>query len=385
MPIEFKEKREIVKINKKSTTETIGIMVDKEKKRSMKLEVKDFLISEETRAIEAIQKLDTLAKKTLFIVKENQLMATLTDGDIRRWILKGGDLEIKVKAVANYSPKFLREAERRLAQKKMREWGIEAVPVLNEKKEISSIILWNHQEIRAGHGLSIPAVIMAGGYGTRLYPYTKILPKPLIPVGEIPIVEHILNRFHSFGIKDFHLVVNHKKNMIKAYFNEIEKNYQLFYVEEEKPLGTGGGISLLKGKINTTFFLSNCDILIEADYEEIYEHHKRAGNIITMICASQNIKIPYGVVETDEKGNILQMREKPELSFLTNTGFYLVEPKVIEDLPENQAIGFPEIIEKYQREGQNIGVYTIAEKAWLDMGQPDEMDKMLNELEIKDE
>jgi len=222
---------------------------------------------------------------------------------------------------------------------------------------------------------------MAGGLGTRLYPYTKILPKPLIPIGEIPIVEHIMNRFHLYGSTQFYLIVNHKKNMIKAYFNEIERNYKVSYIDEDKPLGTGGGLSLLKGKINSTFILSNCDILIEEDYEKIYDYHKKEKNLITMICSLKNIQIPYGVIEIGENGEIESMKEKPELSFFTNTGMYIVEPKVIEELKNDMSIGFPDIIESYMSQGEKVGIYPISESSWLDMGQLDEMEEMRRTLE----
>lgn len=222
---------------------------------------------------------------------------------------------------------------------------------------------------------------MAGGLGTRLHPYTKILPKPLIPIGEIPIVEHIINRFYIYGCRDFFLVVNHKKNMIKAYFYELDKDYKVSYADEEKPLGTGGGLSLLRGIINSTFILTNCDILIEEDYEKIYTFHKKEKNFITMVCSLKKIIIPYGVVEIGQNGEIKTMKEKPELSFLTNTGMYIVEPRVIDELEDNQPIGFPDIIEKYKQAGEKIGVYPIGENNWLDMGQLDAMEEMRKRLE----
>jgi NDP-sugar pyrophosphorylase family protein len=203
----------------------------------------------------------------------------------------------------------------------------------------------------------------------------------LIPIGEIPIVEHIINRFHKLGSKEFHLIVNHKKNMIKAYFNEIDKEYSIDYADEEEPLGTGGGLSLLKGKINSTFILSNCDILIEEDYEKIYKFHVQNQNLITMVCSLKNIRIPYGVIEISENGEIESMKEKPEFSFLTNTGMYIVEPKIIQDLEENKKVGFPDIIEKYKSKGEKIGVFPIGENSWLDMGQLDEMEEMRRRLE----
>lgn len=344
------------------------------------MEVKDFLISENIKIIEAIQKLDVLGKKTLFLVREDRLVATLTDGDVRRWLLKGGKLEEKVSEIANYQPKYVSEGNRREAYRYLKEFAIEAIPILSEQNKITSIILWNHQEIRLETNLKLPTVIMAGGLGTRLFPYTKILPKPLIPVGDIPITEHIMNRFHSYGVEEFYLIVNHKKNMIKAYFNEEHRDYNIKYIEETKPLGTGGGVRLLKGKINSTFLLSNCDIIIESDYNEIYRYHKERKNIITTVCAKQKVKIPYGVIEADEKGNIIEMKEKPEINFLTNTGFYIVEPRVVEELEEGISISFPEIIEKYRQKGEKVGVYSIQESQWFDMGQIEEMERMENYL-----
>lgn len=345
------------------------------------MDVIDFLIDEKAKMLEAMEQLDKVAKKVLFVVRDGHFVAAITDGDIRRWILKKGNLDAKVKDIANYSPKSLSEADKNKAKEYMKKYSIEALPILDAKNNIISVVLLNDEEIGPKRKLNAPVVIMAGGLGTRLYPYTKILPKPLIPIGEIPIVEHIMNRFNQYGSEQFYLVVNHKKNMIKAYFNEIEKSYIVDYVDEDVPLGTGGGLSLLKGKINATFILSNCDILIEEDYEKIYNYHKKENNLITIVCSLKNIIIPYGVIEISANGEIENMKEKPEFSFFTNTGMYVVEPKIIEELANDQAIGFPEIIEKYKSSGEKIGVYPISENSWLDMGQLDEMEEMRRRLE----
>ncbi len=344
------------------------------------MDVIDFLIDENATMLEAMEQLDKVAKKVLFVVREGHFVAAITDGDIRRWILKKGNLDARVKDIANYSPKSLFEVDKNKAKEFMKKYSIEALPILDRENNILSVVLWNDEEIEPKRNLNVPVVIMAGGLGTRLYPYTKILPKPLIPIGEIPIVEHIMNRFNQYGSEQFYLVVNHKKNMIKAYFNEIEKSYIVDYVDEDKPLGTGGGLSLLKGKIHSTFILSNCDILVEENYEKIYNYHRRENNLITMVCSLKNVKIPYGVIEISETGEIENMKEKPVLSFFTNTGVYIVEPKVIEELDENP-IGFPDIIEKYKSIGEKIGIYPISENNWLDMGQFDKMEEMRRRLE----
>lgn len=344
------------------------------------MEIKDFLIDEESTLIEAMKQLDMVAKKILFVVKKGHFVATITDGDIRRSILRKKNLDSKIKDIANYNPKFLLEKDRPRAKEYMKKNSIEALPIVNKKGDIISIILWNDEEVEYKKKIDIPIVIMAGGLGTRLYPYTKILPKPLIPIGEIPIVEHIINRFYKNGSKQFYLVVNHKKNMIKAYFNEVKKNYEINYIEEYKPLGTGGGLSLLKGKINSTFILSNCDILIEEDYEKIYKFHKDNCNLITMVCSLKTIRIPYGVIEISESGEIENMKEKPEISFLANTGMYIIENTILEDIEEGKEIGFPDIIEEYRLKGKKIGVYPISENNWMDMGEFDEMEKMRKRL-----
>lgn len=345
------------------------------------MEVSQFLITEDATLIEALELLDRTAKKVVFVESNHRLVAALTDGDIRRWILKKGKLDANVKQIANYNPKFINVKDKLETKHFMKQHGIEALPVVNDDMEIISISLMNDEEIHRSKNLKIPVVIMAGGLGTRLYPYTKVLPKPLIPIGDLPIVEHIINRFNKFGVNDFHLVVNHKKNMIKAYFNEIEKTYNVDYADEDIPLGTGGGLSLLKGKLNSTFILTNCDILIEEDYEKIYQFHKKERNIITMVCSLKNVKIPYGVIEINDAGEIIEMKEKPEFTFFTNTGMYIVEPEVIQELDENTSIGFPDIIENHQLNGKKVGIFPIGESTWLDMGQIDEMEKMRVRLE----
>lgn len=344
------------------------------------MEIKELLIDEEATMIEAMRQLDKAAKKVLFVAKNNFFAATITDGDIRRWILRKGNFEAKVKDIANYDPKYLLEEEKFKSKEYMKKHSIEALPIIDKENNVVSVIFWN-EEVGLKKNINIPVVIMAGGLGTRLYPYTKILPKPLIPIGEIPIVEHIINNFNQHGSDQFYLVVNHKKNMIKAYFNEIEKPYTVAYVDENKPLGTGGGLSLLKGMINTTFVLTNCDILIKGDYEKILNYHKNEQNQVTMVCSLKNIRIPYGVVEVSETGEIDTMNEKPEISFLANTGMYIVEPRIIEELEENVAIGFPEIIERYKLKGQKIGIYPISENSWLDMGQVDGIEEMRAKVE----
>ena len=345
-------------------------------------DVSKFFIEEDKTVIEAMKALDEVATKVLFVQKDGVLQAALSDGDIRRWILSCGDLNASVKKVANYRPLSLPMCSHDEAIEFMKEKSIEALPIVDKNLRILDIVVWNQKEKQeAKEQIVLPVVMMAGGKGTRLYPYTKILPKPLIPIGDLPIAEHIINQFREYGCKDFYLVVNHKKNMIKAYFNEIERDYNIYYIDEEKPLGTGGGLSLLKGQINSTFILTNCDILIQENFADIYHYHKKHQNIITMVCSLQNLQIPYGVVHIKDGGKIDSMEEKPSMSFFTNTGCYIVEPEVINSLADDTPIGFPDIVERYRNEGRNVGVYPVGENAWMDMGQIGELENMKKRME----
>ena len=346
------------------------------------MSIETLVITEEQSVLEAMKQLDATAMKILLVAETKKLKAIITDGDIRRHLLHGGKLEDKVKDVANYNPRFIYEKDKGNSRELMKKWLILSLPVVNEKLEIQSVVFLNDYEIGRNHSVHAPVVIMAGGLGTRLHPYTKILPKPLIPIGEIPITEHIINQFMEYECNRFHLIVNHKKNMIKAYFSDAEKDYQLEFHDEDIPLGTGGGLSLLKGKVETTFFLTNCDVLVRANYKEIYDFHKQNGNMITIVAAYKHLTIPYGIINMDSNGEIATMIEKPEYSFLTNTGFYVVEPEVVDRLEDNKAIGFPDIIEKEKGLGEKIGVFPVSEKCWLDMGQLEELEVMRKELGV---
>ena len=345
------------------------------------MRIEDFIIDENNSLLECMKQLDATGQRILFVAPAGKLTAVITDGDIRKCILRGGDFHQPVREAANYNPLSLTLAERGGAKSEMARLGIDAMPLLDKEGCLADVVFANDFDIDTRKKVCLPVVIQAGGLGTRLYPYTKILPKPLIPVGETPIVEQIIRRFCDFGCTDFHMIVNYKKGMIKSYFAELEKNYTLTFTDEDIPLGTGGGLSLLKGKISETFFMTNCDTIIDADYGNMYEAHKNSGNLITMVCALKNITIPYGVIELGEDGEITDIREKPEMSFFTNTGLYMVEPRVLEDLQENVSIGFPDVFDRYRKSGEKVGVYPVRETSWMDMGQLEELENMRRRLD----
>lgn len=354
---------------------------------NMKIELQEKFILQETLSIaDAMSQIDINARGILFIVDdENRLVGTLTDGDIRRWILNKGDLSSPVYMAMNRVPKSLKSNERDIANQYMRDNQITAVPIVDEYNIIKDIIFLNADSFISTSGrinslVGIPVIIMAGGKGTRLYPYTKILPKPLIPIGETPIVERIIGRFLLHGINRFYMTLNYKKGMIKSYFNDLEPEYRIEYIEEDKPLGTAGSIKLIDEKFNKPIFVTNCDALIMADYADIYEHHINSRNEITMVTALKNITIPYGVVNTGDNGELLTMEEKPKMSYFVNTGMYVVNPGVINEIPDDELFHMTNLIEKVMNNGGKVGTYPISEDSFLDMGEFDEMKRMEQKL-----
>ena len=338
-------------------------------------EVMKFISRGTISLAEAMQQIDTNCGGVLFLINEQeQLIGCLSDGDIRRFLLGGGKIQEEAMCAANHHPKYAYTVDE--ACKLFHQKNYVAIPIVDEERHITDIYSADAgKNIQYGK-LAIPVVINAGGRGTRLDPFTKVLPKPLIPVGDLPIIEHIMKEFQKYSCNDFHVIVNYKRQLLKAYFAESANKYSVAWYDEETPLGTGGGLSLLKGKIQQTFFFSNCDNLLTANYERMLQFHCENHNAITMVCAYKNTHIPYGVVEMGVKGRIEAIREKPLMSFLINTGIYIVEPEVLEDIEENVAVGFPEIVEKQRLKGRNIAAFPVSENDWMDMGQLSELEKM---------
>ena len=314
----------------------------------MKLD--DFLINPQATILDAMKVINRNAKGIAFICQENKLIGVVTDGDIRRYILEKGDLSDCVQKIAKENMIWLIDKREDQAIQLMKQKSVSAIPILNDKKEIVKIyfssgdIAGNEKKIDM---LTVPLVIMAGGKGTRLKPYTDILPKPLIPIGDKTITEHIVDRFLNRGCSEIYMIVNYKKEFIKAYFQDSCYKDAIEFVDEKVFLGTGGGLKLMEGVIGGTFFMSNCDILINADYAEILDYHRSEKNLITMVCARKEFSIPYGTIMVNDDNRVTGLVEKPSNSYLVNTGFYVVEPELRSKIPKDTLILICEIIETW--------------------------------------
>ena len=353
-----------------------------------KEQLSDFVGNESMTILEVMEKIDKNASGAFFIEdKDESLCGCITDGDIRRWILKAGSLKTSVGEVMNKSPKYIFQEEYYKAERIMKEEVIKTLPIINNKKHVIDIIILNKSDILDENDNeqkldSVPVVIMAGGKGTRLYPYTKILPKPLIPIGDTPIVERIIDYFVEYGIKKYYMTVNYKKGMIKSYFNDLKADYEIEYIEESKPLGTGGSIKLIQEKFNKPIFVINCDAIILADYRKIYDYHMKSGNTITMVSALKNITVPYGVIHSGDNGEILSMDEKPKLSCFVNTGMYIINPETIDLIPDDIVFHMTQLVDEVMKDGGKVGMYPVSEDSFLDMGEFGEMKRMEEKLNI---
>lgn len=343
-------------------------------------DLSQFIVAENLSIFEAMKIINKNSKGTVFVCKDSVVLATLTDGDIRRHILAGKPLTASVTEVANYHFHALPETSNykevcELCDK----LSIKIIPGIDRDGKLVTIFYKDQQLAPVSKKINVPVVIMAGGKGTRLHPYTKVLPKPLIPIEDLTITEHIMNKFIKFGCKNFSFIVNHKKEMIKAYFSEINE-YAITFFDENAFWGTGGGLSLLRSKITETFFFTNCDILIFEDYGAVYEHHKTSGSLLTMVCATKTLAFPYGTVNVGTDGAIESLLEKPSYSFLTNTGFYIIEPGFFDYIPDKTFIHITDIIQRCIDKGEKIGIFPISETQWFDMGNHEDMEKMMNML-----
>jgi NDP-sugar pyrophosphorylase family protein len=336
---------------------------------------------------ESIKKLDYTGIGFITIVNENnKIMGIVTDGDFRRAVLTGISLDDPIISIANKNFTYLTEGyTREELENIFFNNDIEQVPVL-KNNELQEIILrkdipYIRKNLPEEPSLRIPVAIMAGGIGTRLKPFTHVMPKPLIPIGNKPLIELIIDRFQETGINEFYLLINYKANMIKAYFEGRSINNNLHYITEEFPMGTAGALKKLRGTILSTFIVSNCDIIIKSDYKKIVDFHKQGNYDLTLVACMQHFKIPYGICLIEEGGCLKEITEKPEFDYLVNTGMYILEPTVLDVIPDDTFYNITDLIEDLKKLNKKIGVFPVYENSWIDVGQWDEYRKALKYLE----
>ncbi len=345
----------------------------------------EYVISKQETLLAVMDLLERSAQKIVYVVEDDQtLLGAITDGDIRRFVLKHQRHDALAHEVMKAPCQFAQtKAE---AFSKMQEHQIGSVPIVDEKMHVVDVVFAKtvvvNKELEKTL-LDTMVVMMAGGKGERLYPYTAVLPKPLIPIQGVPIAQRIIERFAAVGLHQFILSLNYKKNIIKAYFDDVMHHLSFTYIEEQKPTGTGGSLRQMQDCLTQDFFVINCDNLIDLNIEELLRLHKEKQNIITVVTALKPMKIPYGVLQLGDDGEVLEVKEKPVMNAFINTGMYVVSPKLFSYFPEQEFFHMTDLLEICLDKKLKMGSYIIKEDAFLDMGQLDELDHMQQVLQAK--
>jgi dTDP-glucose pyrophosphorylase len=349
--------------------------------------VAPFLIPETHTIRQAMEQLEKTEEKIVFVVdRESRLIGSLTDGDIRRWILSDGDLKAQVFHICNRKPYVVEEGFRTdQVRSHMLNGNLGCVPVVNPSRKIVRLLFWKEMfqggaASKPKRCLNLPVVIMAGGQGTRLAPFTSVLPKPLIPLGDRTVIEIIIDQFLPYGLDRFHLSINYKSKILKSFFEELSPSYSVAYLEEKEPRGTAGSLRTLYSPTPEPLIVTNCDIVIQADYAELVSFHADNNYDLTLVASLKDYHIPYGVCELEKGGGLARITEKPQYSFLVNTGMYVVRRDRLDLIPEQTRCDMTDFIEQIKKAGGRIGVFPIGENAWVDTGEWTEYRKALDSL-----
>lgn len=337
----------------------------------------DLTIRKNSSIISAMKLMDEIKRKLLIVISDKEYAGLLSIGDIQRAIIKNNKLTDEVSSIMRNDYIVARPNQSIDEVKKlMLKLRAEFMPVVDEQNNLVNVYFWEELfgEIQKEplFRFNLPVVIMAGGFGTRLKPLTNVLPKPLIPINDKTFIEEIFERFNNQGCNTFYVSVNYKAELIEYYLSQLNLPYSINYFKEDKPMGTAGSLSLLKGKINETFFVSNCDILVDQDYSEVLKYHRENKNEITIIAALKNFPIAYGTIETGDNGKLIRLIEKPELTFKINSGMYILEPQLLNEIPEDQFFHITHLIENVLVRNGKVGVFPVSEKSWKDIGEWDE-------------
>ena len=327
---------------------------------------------------QAIKILNKYGTQTIIVVNDNnKLVGTLSDGDIRKSIIKGFNLKSSINSIYNKKPIFIYENE--IDKKKIRKIflkeKISLIPVVNEKKNITKIFyledvldLYNSDDEIEQYSKKLGVVIMAGGEGVRMQPYTKIFPKPLLPMGDDTVIDLIVSKFLNYKINNFYITTNYKHQIINNHFKKYKTKINCKLIKENKKLGTAGSLFYLKNSKEDLFFVSNCDSVVDENYNDILNFHTDNKNDITIVASKKSIKFPYGVCLLNDKKKFTGFKEKPSYSFLFNTGLYLINRNELKLLKKNQKLDMDDFILRLKKKKKKIGIYQIDHNKWQDLG-----------------
>lgn len=340
---------------------------------------KQTLVVATTPLREAIRVLDSSSMQIVLVVDENdKLMGTVTDGDIRRGILKGVLLEDPVGRIMNPQPTVARSGdERQVILSMMQQKQLHHIPVVDDKGILVGLEMLD--ELVQRRRRDNPVVLMAGGLGSRLRPLTNDCPKPMLQVGNKPLLETILENFVEYGFHKFYISLNYMGDVIKSYFGDGSRwNVEISYLEEDRKLGTAGALSLLPEAPALPMFVMNGDLLTKVNFRQLLEFHLEHKAQGTMCVREYDFQVPYGVVKIDRQ-RITGIDEKPVQRFFVNAGIYVLDPAVMALIPKGEYYDMPSLFEKLIQRGDETCAFPIREY-WLDIGQLADYDRANGEF-----
>jgi dTDP-glucose pyrophosphorylase len=336
-------------------------------------------IPENSSIRKALIKLDSLASDAiLFVVdKQDKLLGSLTDGDLRRGFIKGLGFEDSLLAFVQPNPSYITEGE--YAVEKLEEYkskNFKVVPVLNFDNHIVDIINFRTTSTI----IPADAVLMAGGEGKRLRPLTEKTPKPLLLVGDKPIIEYNIDRLASVGIKNIHLSINYLGHQLEEYFGDgSKKKLNIQYVREEKPLGTIGSVLLVDEFRHDDIIVMNSDLLTNIDFADFYKTFKKSGAEMAVAATSYHVDIPYAVLEVDNQNTVKSLKEKPRYTYFSNAGIYILKRELLNMIPKDTFFDITELMDKVLSMNLKLITYPI-NGYWLDIGKHDDFQKAQEDI-----
>jgi dTDP-glucose pyrophosphorylase len=346
---------------------------------------KEYMVPGDLPLKEGIGRMNASGLQVLLVVdEEGRLLGTVTDGDIRRTLASGLDLGVALSTVMNASPTFVHHENMAQVHALMMSRGIRHVPVLDEDHRVIDLVDWSQllgADSAKPHSQNVPVIVMAGGKGTRLQPITRVLPKPLVPIGSKTLIERVMDGFHGHGFDEFVLTLNYKREVIRQYFDGLPIPYSLDMIDEgETFLGTAGSVSLAREFIkDRTFFVSNCDIVVDADFAAMLAFHRRHGAAATVLSVLKTFKIPYGVLEVNQH-TLQKIEEKPEYHFLVNSGIYILDPVMLDHMEPGQRVDMPDLLLRAKDAGLPVLAFPYSGQ-WFDVGQWDQYRQAVDHLE----
>ena len=327
------------------------------------------LIKENSSLLDAILKLNNTGTRCLFVVgKGNFFKGTLTDGDIRRSIIKNKSFVSSIKSIYNKKSFYILDKDKNNKTKVNNFLNKDRnllIPILNKKKIPIGYAPDNfHSEKDKLKNLIL---IMAGGKGTRLKPYTDILPKPLIPYKNKSMIINILDKFKNNDFNNFLISISKKDKILQSFLSQFENKYNFDYFRENKQLGTAGCLKKIK-KQNLPFFMVNCDTLVNVNPKRILNSHNETKSILTVVVCLKSYRIPYGEFEVNKKGFLKKIEEKPQKKLLANVGMYVLSPEVNKYIKTSKTFGMDELIKRLLKLRKKICIFPIKEDEWIDTG-----------------